>query len=310
MRRAWGREGLGGCGWTRGLVAAALLAFGAPGVQAQVGAVSGTVADSRSGQPVVGAIVEIEGTRLIVMADAEGRYRIDNVPAGNRTLLARRLGYAPARQAVTVVAGQNVRADLELAMTGILLDEVVVTGTAGGRAGPHHRELGGPVDAAEAMELARAPDLTSLLNARAPGVRITQVSGRVGTSSVHHVRGRSSLGLGNAPMIYIDGVRVNSSTGLGAFGAPGSPGCRGARAAERHPPRRHREHRDHQGAGGGHHLRHGGLQWRDPDHHEAGSQQPGPAVHAVGAQYGSMFFRDAENRIPTNYFRNSGRGRW
>jgi TonB-linked SusC/RagA family outer membrane protein len=304
MRRSFGRNRLGCPWWMRGLFAATFLGLGAQGVQAQAGIVMGTVADARSGQAISGAIVEVEGTRLVVMADGEGRYRIDNVPAGSRTVVARRLGYSPGRATVSVVAGETARVDLALVMTGVLLDEMVVTGTAGGE---RVRTIGSSVariNAAEAMELSRAPSLTSLLNARAPGVRINQGSGRVGTSSSITIRGRSSLGLGNSPLIYIDGVRVNSDTGLGAFG--GSLGAQGGSVRGRlddiHPEDIESIEIIKGPAAAtiyGTEASNGVIQILT----KRGASGQAPQF-TVRAQYGSIIFRDAENRLPTNLLRN------
>lgn len=304
MRRKPGSTRSHPSGAVAWLLACALALVGTPGLDAQQGgAIRGSVTDARSGQPVAGAIVEVEGTRLVAVADQGGQYRIAGVPVGNRTVVSRRLGYAQARQSVQVTAGGEVRVDFALDIDVIQLDQVVATGTAGGA---RVRTIGSSVarvDAASAQEVARAPDMTSLLGARVPGVRINQISGRVGASPTINVRGRSSLGLSSAPLVYIDGVRADNSTGLGAFG--GSLGAQGASVRGR-------------------------LNDIHPDDIESIEVIKGPAAATIygteasngviqiitkrgaagqapqftlRAQYGSMFFRDAENRVPTNYFR-------
>lgn len=284
---------LGAC-----LVAAPLTAAQEP----ETGGVSGVVTD-RSGQPIAGARVEIEGTRLVVGTSPEGRFTFQDVPAGTRTVIVERLGYGTTREAVTVTPGETTSVEIELELSAIQLDQVVVTGTAGGA---RVRTMGSSVevlDIASVQELARAPDMTSLLNARAPGLSLDQSSGRLGASPSINIRGQSSLGLGNQPLVYIDGVRVNSETGLGAFGGV-SLGSQGSSVRGR-------------------------LNDIHPDDIESIEVIKGPAAASMYGteasngviqiitkrgstnqdpqfnmrlQYGTMHFRDAENRLPTNYF--------
>ncbi|MEO6878431.1 MAG: TonB-dependent receptor, partial [Gemmatimonadaceae bacterium] len=103
------------------------------------------------------------------------------------------------------------------------LDAVVVTGTAGAQA---KRELGNAVttvDAAAAVQAAAIPSMQTLLNGRAPGLVVMPTSGAVGTGSQVRIRGIASFSLGNNPLLYIDGVRVNNAAASGpsnqAFGS-------------------------------------------------------------------------------------------
>src|SRR5437763_2432340 len=75
----------------------ALLASGAlwSGVaRAQQGSVAGQVTDQASGHALAGARVVIQGTALVTSTNAEGRYTLRNVPAGEATVRATIIGYA------------------------------------------------------------------------------------------------------------------------------------------------------------------------------------------------------------------------
>src|SRR5687768_1070374 len=176
---------------------------------AQNGRVVGRVTETRTALPLAGATIEIAGTRLGAVADGDGRYRIVNVPAGTHAIVARRIGYTAGRQSVTVTGEGEVTANFTLQAAPISLDQVVITGTAGGE---RLRTIGNSVatiNAPKAVELAAPPTLSTLLNARAPGVVINQVSGRLGGGPSINIRGISSIGQGNSPLIYVDGVRIN-----------------------------------------------------------------------------------------------------
>src|SRR4051812_19372228 len=86
-----------------GSMSGALIAFGAARLGAQ-GTIVGRVVEGRSSLPIAGAALEVAGSRLGAITDAQGRYRITNVPAGARTLQARRIGFSQVDSAITVSA--------------------------------------------------------------------------------------------------------------------------------------------------------------------------------------------------------------
>jgi hypothetical protein len=105
---------------------------GDPPEPSVVGAVGGRVTDAREATGLAGATVTIEGSRLSATTGPDGRYVIPNVPAGSHVIVARGVGYAAARQSVTVIDDQQATADFALQRAAVPLDEIVVTGTAGG----------------------------------------------------------------------------------------------------------------------------------------------------------------------------------
>jgi TonB-linked SusC/RagA family outer membrane protein len=275
----------------------------AVGQAAQTTSITGRVTDGRSGDPIANATIQVEGSRLAGLAGPDGRYRITNVPAGAHSLVVLRLGYASLRRSVTVVAGQDQAIDFGLQASAISLDQVVVTGTAGET---EKRSIGNAVstiDASSELQKSAAPDLSNLLRSRTPGVDIQPQAGRVGAGPSIQIRGPSSIGLGNSPLIYIDGIRVNSQTGLGPAGLSGKLGTQGAAVGSR-------------------------LNDLNPDDIESIEIVKGPAATTIygteasngviqvitkkGAasgsnqvnaqlQAGSMWFQDAANRVGTNY---------
>ncbi|MGH7462855.1 MAG: TonB-dependent receptor plug domain-containing protein, partial [Longimicrobiales bacterium] len=260
--------------------------------------------DARTELPVTGATVQVEGTQLGGLTGADGRFRIANVPAGSQTVVVQNLGFGTARQTVAVSGGVQATADFALEVQAVVLDRVVVTGTAGGE---RLRSLGNSVariNAAEAVAISAPPTVSTLLNARAPGVTINFATGRLGAGQSITIRGRSSLSLGNSPLIYVDGVRINSEVG-GGTGPQATGGFSG------------------QGAGVA-----GRINDIDPEDIESIEVIKGPAaatiygteasagviqiitkkgvigtrpVFSFQLEQGSMWFRDAEGRMPTNY---------
>ncbi len=189
-------------------------------LDAQQGVIAGTVTASGSTEVMSGAQVTVSGTTLRTTTDESGRFRFGSVPGTNVTLEVRRIGYRVARVPARV-GDENVQ--VVLAVNPTSLDAVVVTGTPGAA---QRREIGnavGQINAADVVENAPILSMQSLLNGRTPGMVVMPTSGQVGTGSQVRIRGQASLSLGNSPLLYIDGVRVNNAAATGpvsqAFGS-------------------------------------------------------------------------------------------
>jgi TonB-dependent SusC/RagA subfamily outer membrane receptor len=186
------------------------------------GVVSGIVTDARNHQPLPGVAVTVLDTRLGAQTGPDGRFRIAGVAGGARTLIARRIGYGTQRRQASVNGDATLNFELEPA--ALSLDEVVVTGTAGGEM---RRSIGNAVatiDATEVMDKSGAQSVSSLIGARAPGVIIAPSTGRLGSGPAIQIRGRSSIGLDNSPIVFVDGVRVSNATNAGPVGVSGRLG--------------------------------------------------------------------------------------
>jgi len=178
------------------------------------GQISGRITDAASGQPIAGVQVFVVGTNFGAMSLEDGRYTIPNVPDGVHRVRTRRIGFTSGERSVTV-AGADVTVDFAISAISVALDEVVVTGTAGGT---QRRAIGNVVASVSADSvLAKAPvsNIDQMLGQRTAGVMMLPGTGQVGTGSAVRIRGSSSLSLTNEPIIYIDGVRMDSDSHRG-----------------------------------------------------------------------------------------------
>ena len=124
--------------WAAGPALVLALATGAAGQTTDQ--ISGRVVAENTSRPIAGAQVVVEGLRIGVLTQQDGRYVIPSVPAGSHRLRVEFIGFGTATQAVTVTAGATVTADFTLKETAVSLEEIVVTGTA---AESRMREVGG-----------------------------------------------------------------------------------------------------------------------------------------------------------------------
>ncbi|MEZ4588165.1 MAG: SusC/RagA family TonB-linked outer membrane protein [Gemmatimonadales bacterium] len=192
------------------LLAAGLLLGVASGLAAQE--VAGSVVDSRTGRGIEGARVAVQGAQNEARTDAAGRFRLTGVSGTSVVLSVTMIGYRPTTHEATVG-----RTDVRILIVeqAINLGEIVVTGTAGGA---EKRTLGNSVTtvrAADVQEIAPAPDISNLINSRAPGVVVIPATGQIGAGPRIKIRGTNSFSLNDQPLIYIDGVRVANDVATG-----------------------------------------------------------------------------------------------
>jgi TonB-linked SusC/RagA family outer membrane protein len=197
----------------------AVLLSGHAAAQSSRTTISGQVTDSTSQQPLVGVEVVVAGAGGAALrgarTDGAGRYVITNAPTGAQTIRARFVGYAPKERSLTITDGESVTIDFALMPRSLQLDQVVITGTGGV---VQKRAVGNVVAtlaATDVLQVAPARTTDQLIGARTPGVIVLPSSGQVGTGAQVRIRGASSLSLSNDPIVYIDGVRMNSDAAQG-----------------------------------------------------------------------------------------------
>ncbi len=153
--------------------------------QTKTGRIEGTIT-SAGGIALEGVSVRINGKNSGTRTDANGRYKLSNLPAGDHILIFSQIGYATLRQPVQVQAGKTSRLDLRLEEKTEDLQEVEVNGTRGTDRITYMKEVEGVgVYAGKKTEIIN-PDRTDAnlaLNntrqvfARVPGISIWENDG-------------------------------------------------------------------------------------------------------------------------------------
>ena len=94
------------------------------------GTLAGTLLDAETGETLIGATVAVPGSARGTTTDLDGNYRLQ-LPAGMVTVTFSYVGYdAQTVEGVTIVAGQTLRIDRQLALSSAGLGEVVVQAAA------------------------------------------------------------------------------------------------------------------------------------------------------------------------------------
>ncbi|GAB6976536.1 TonB-dependent receptor [Prevotella falsenii] len=87
----------------------------------------GHVTDKVSGEPMAHVAVQVEGTMMVSVTNAEGYYHLEDLPLGKQTIEARTTGYRAAKQTIKVEKNAKLTIDFVLERDEISLDEVVVS---------------------------------------------------------------------------------------------------------------------------------------------------------------------------------------
>jgi len=173
----------------------------------QTGTIEGVVTD-QDDRPLTGVNVVVEDLNLGAATAADGSYAIDEVPAGTHVVAARFVGFQSRTQEVEVEAGETVTLDFTLGEETVDMEQVVVTGAAGQA---QRREIGNTVSSISVGELEDNPtSVEDVLSGSLPGVTLNMGEGMSGSGAQIRLRGNTSVSQSNAPLIYVDGLRIRS----------------------------------------------------------------------------------------------------
>lgn len=92
------------------------------------GNLEGRVVDAETKSPLIGVNIFIKNTQTGTTTDAEGNYKISNLPAGLLTVVFSYIGYESATKTdISIKPGKSVYLDIDMKSSSIELKEVVVT---------------------------------------------------------------------------------------------------------------------------------------------------------------------------------------
>lgn len=163
------------------------------------GAVSGTVYDKETGEPLPGATVVIEGTIKASATDIDGHFTINNVDALNPVASVFYVGMKPASVKVTKQNQEKIEFNLEPNAT--IMSEVVVTGYAD----VSREKMTGAATTISSDKLDDRYSLNLLDN----------LEGRVAGLSTYGgellIRGTGTFSAGTSPLLVVDGLPIEGS---------------------------------------------------------------------------------------------------
>lgn len=94
----------------------------------QNGTLSGLITDNKTGEPLIGAAVQLEDSALGAVTDVDGYYVIQNIPPKTYNIQATYLGYTPLTKYNVVIRSEgNIDINFQLTENIFELEELVVT---------------------------------------------------------------------------------------------------------------------------------------------------------------------------------------
>ena len=185
---------------TKGLLGLILVLFFSVSLFAQQRTVSGKVSDQEGNQPMGGVSINVKGTTINTVTNAEGKFSI-NVPSDKSVLLFTYVGYGTEEVKVGNLSTINVT----LSSTNKKMDEVVVIGYGTVK----KRDLTGSVSSVKASDIVKSPTSNPLeaIQGMVPGMDITRTSGKAGAGMNVQIRGTRTINGSSEPLYIIDGIQ-------------------------------------------------------------------------------------------------------
>ena len=163
--------------------------------------VSGSVSDA-GGKPLDGVTVTVKGKQTATTTNSNGQFVIN--AAGNDVLVFTSVGFIAKEVSVRNASTMTVTLEIETQNLG----EVVVTALGVTK---QARGLGYSATNVKPADLTinRTPNVINALQGKVAGLNISSMTTGPGGTSKIRIRGQSSLGGGNTPLIVINGVPVD-----------------------------------------------------------------------------------------------------
>ena len=163
----------------------------------QTGTVKGQVVDS-TGEPVIGANVQVKGTTNGTITDIDGNFTLNNAKG---TLVVSFIGY---KSQEIVVKGNETNLQIVLKEDTEMLDEVVVVGYGSVK----KSDLTGAVASVSTKDLTITGRASAVgaMQGVVPGVNIQRSSNKPGGAYNILIRGLNTISGSTKPLIVIDGV--------------------------------------------------------------------------------------------------------
>lgn len=166
----------------------------------------GRVLDERTEEPIIGAAIQIKGTRNAAVTDINGQFSITLAGKSPYTLVVTYTGY---NQQDLEVYDASSAVDIYIRENSRLLNEVVVVGYGVAKS----RDVISSISSIskEKLEGVTGHSIDNLLEGKAAGVMISTAGSQVGSAPVINIRGVASITSSVTPLYVVDGVPINTS---------------------------------------------------------------------------------------------------
>ena len=176
-------------------------------VYSQNRTITGNVTDKEDGLPLIGVTVYVEGTNMATITDVDGNFRLQ-VAESSENITFSYIGMEtvvlPVKTVMTVVLSSSTFDLTEVVVTGYQrIVRKMFTGSAS-------------VIKAEDAKIDGVADVSRMLQGKAAGIQLTNVSGTFGAAPKLRVRGATSIYGNSRPLWVVDGVILDEMINVSA----------------------------------------------------------------------------------------------
>ncbi len=171
---------------------------------AATGTIEGKVTDATTGEALFGADLILEGTSIGAATDINGKYVIQNVPAGSYTLKASYIGYQTITYKITLKGGETLEQNVKMKAVSVTTKTVVVTAQASGQNAAINQQLtsNNIVNVVSSARIQKLPDANAAESiGRLPGISLLRSGGEATQVVIRGLQPQFSK-------ITIDGVPI------------------------------------------------------------------------------------------------------
>lgn len=175
----------------------------------------GRITDSKSGEPVIGAVVKLDDNYLWAVSDANGGFILNGIEKGKYTLSVSCLGYLDITNSITIYK-DIMDYEVKMSINSLALEGVVVTAEKSKDNINTTQKIGR--NALDHLQMSNMSDITALL----PGGKT--INPDLTTDNVLSLRSGGSSA-GNAAFgtaVEIDGVRMGGNANFGSMSGTGT----------------------------------------------------------------------------------------
>ena len=172
-----------------------------------VGAISGTILDKTTGEKLLFANVQLEGTSYGGSTDDKGKFMLPQIPAGDYTVIASYIGYLEQTASVTVVGGKTSEVNIELDYAAIIGEEVIVSAQASGQMAAINEQLASNTikNVVSSDRIQDVPDVNAAESvARLPGLSLIRSGGEGQKVAIRGISPQYNVTM-------VNGVRMQST---------------------------------------------------------------------------------------------------
>lgn len=170
---------------------------------------SGRITDAVTGEPLIGANIILQNTAIGTATDLQGYFHLQRIPAGERVLVVRYLGYVTKEIRINGSPGQELQRDISLQPDQVEGEEIIIYTQALGQARAIRQQLNSNtiVNVVSETRLRELPDANAAESVgRLPGVSVLRDAGEGQKVAIRGMGPRYSS-------ITIDGNRVPGTDG-------------------------------------------------------------------------------------------------